>query len=65
MAGQSTASDKASILARIKPPAFPKIGAIHLESNVNLYLSESATLPFSTDPKDYLPVVFMRLPAWI
>src|SRR5579863_113701 len=35
-------------------------GAVHLESNVNLYLSEGATLLFSTDPKDYLPVVYTR-----
>ena len=35
-------------------------GAIHLESNVNLYLSEEATLLFSTDPKDYLPLVYTR-----
>jgi polygalacturonase len=35
-------------------------GAIHLESNVNLYLSEGATLLFSTDPADYLPVVYTR-----
>jgi polygalacturonase len=105
MADQSTVSDKASILARIKSPVFPSrdfdirqfgaeeggrklcteavrkaieachaagggrvvippgrflTGAIHLESNVNLYLSEGATLLFSTNPKDYLPVVFTR-----
>jgi polygalacturonase len=35
-------------------------GAIHLESNVNLHVSEGATLLFSRDPKDYLPVVFTR-----
>jgi polygalacturonase len=35
-------------------------GAIHLESNVDLHVSEGATLLFSTDPKDYLPVVFTR-----
>ncbi len=34
-------------------------GAIHLESNVNLHLSEDATLKFSTDPADY-PVVYTR-----
>lgn len=32
-------------------------GAIHLEDNVNLHLAEGAVLQFSTDPKDYLPVV--------
>ncbi len=35
-------------------------GAIHLKSNVNLFLSEGATLKFSTDPAKYLPVVFTR-----
>ena len=34
-------------------------GAVHLESKVNLHLSEGATLRFSTDPKDY-PIVFTR-----
>ena len=94
-----------SILARIKPPRFPKrtlyldrfgakpdgrtdctaafraaidqcskagggrvvvpagtylTGAIHLKSNVNLEVSDGATIKFSTNPKDYLPVVFSR-----
>jgi polygalacturonase len=35
-------------------------GAIHLKSNVNLFLSDKATLKFSTDPNKYLPVVFTR-----
>src|SRR5262245_46536115 len=35
-------------------------GAIHLKSNVNLYLSDGATLKFSTDPEKYLPVVYTR-----
>jgi polygalacturonase len=35
-------------------------GPIHLENNVNLYLSLGATLLFSTDPQDYLPNVFTR-----
>jgi polygalacturonase len=35
-------------------------GAVHLESNVNLHLEEGATLAFSRDAKDYLPVVFTR-----
>jgi unsaturated rhamnogalacturonyl hydrolase len=34
-------------------------GAIHLKSNVNLHVSEGATLRFSTDPNHY-PVVFTR-----
>ena len=35
-------------------------GPIHLKSNVHLYLSEGATLLFSQEFKDYLPVVFVR-----
>ncbi len=35
-------------------------GAIHLKSNVNLYVSEGATLKFSTDAEKYLPVVYTR-----
>ncbi len=32
-------------------------GPIHLKSNVNLHLEEGAEVKFSTDKKDYLPVV--------
>lgn len=35
-------------------------GAIHLLSNVNLHLTEGAVIRFSTDPKDYLPLVLTR-----
>ncbi|MGB9456197.1 MAG: glycoside hydrolase family 28 protein [Bryobacteraceae bacterium] len=35
-------------------------GAIHLASNVNLHLEDGATLRFSRDPQDYLPVVLTR-----
>jgi unsaturated rhamnogalacturonyl hydrolase len=35
-------------------------GAIHLQSNVNLHISEGATLKFSTDPSKYLPAVYTR-----
>jgi len=35
-------------------------GPIHLKSNVNLYISEKATIKFYTDPAKYLPVVFTR-----
>lgn len=35
-------------------------GAIHLKSNVNLHIQKDATLKFSIDPKDYLPLVFTR-----
>jgi polygalacturonase len=35
-------------------------GAIHLDNNVNLHVSEGATLRFSQKPEDYLPVVYTR-----
>lgn len=35
-------------------------GAVHLKSNVNLYLAQDAVLRFSDNPEDYLPVVFTR-----
>lgn len=42
------------------PPGVFLSGAIHLRSNIDLHLSEGATIRFSTDPKDYLPVVRTR-----
>lgn len=35
-------------------------GPVYLKSNVNLYLSKGSRLLFSTNPKDYLPVVQTR-----
>jgi len=35
-------------------------GAIHLLSNVDLHVEAGATVLFSQDPNDYLPVVFTR-----
>ena len=35
-------------------------GAVHLKSNVNLHISKDATLKFSMNPKDYLPIVHTR-----
>ena len=35
-------------------------GPIHLDNNINLYVSKGAELLFSQDFKDYLPVVFSR-----
>ncbi|MDH7603338.1 MAG: glycoside hydrolase family 28 protein [Melioribacter sp.] len=35
-------------------------GPIHLKSNVNLHLEEGTIIKFSTNPDDYLPVVFTR-----
>lgn len=46
---------------RVKVPAGTFLTAnIYLKSNVNLHLEEGSTLLFSTNPKDYLPVVFAR-----
>jgi polygalacturonase len=44
----------------VVPPGTYLTGAIHLKSNVNLEISEGATIKFSQNPKDYLPVVFSR-----
>lgn len=44
----------------VVPPGTYLTGAIHLKSNVNLEVSEGATIKFSQNPKDYLPVVFSR-----
>ncbi len=35
-------------------------GAIHLKSNVNLHVQKDATIKFSTNPNDYLPLVHTR-----
>lgn len=35
-------------------------GAVHLRDDVNLHVAEGATLLFSTDPDDYLPLVLTR-----
>jgi polygalacturonase len=35
-------------------------GPIHLQSNVNLYVSSGATIKFSQDTSKYLPLVFSR-----
>jgi polygalacturonase len=35
-------------------------GPIHLKSNVNLHVTQDATIKFSREPKDYLPLVFSR-----
>ena len=42
----------------IIPPGEWLTKKIHLKSNVNLHLSQGATLLFSEDPQDYLPAVF-------
>ena len=35
-------------------------GAVRLESNVNLHVAAGGTLAFSSDPRDYLPLVLTR-----
>jgi polygalacturonase len=42
------------------PPGRFLTGPIHLRSNMNLHLSDDATIAFSTDPAAYLPVVLTR-----
>lgn len=42
------------------PPGDWLTGAIHLKSHVNLHLAEGATVHFSNDLEDYLPVVHVR-----
>lgn len=40
------------------PPGEWLTKKVHLKSNVNLHISDGATLLFSEDPNDYLPAVF-------
>jgi polygalacturonase len=42
------------------PPGVFLTGPIHLRSNVDLHVSEGATLRFRRDPEAYLPVVLTR-----
>src|ERR1044072_4112067 len=44
----------------VVPAGVFQTGAVHLKSNVNLYISEGATLKFDPDPAKFLPVVFTR-----
>ena len=44
----------------VEPAGTFVTGAIHLKSNVNLHVSAGATIKFSKNPGDYLPVVFTR-----
>jgi len=67
-AGDSTAAITQAIAACHKagggrvviPAGIFLTGAIHLKSNVNLHVSEGATLQFIPDPARYLPVVLTR-----
>src|SRR5262245_2103040 len=42
------------------PPGVWLTGPVHLKSNIELHLAEGATLKFSSDPRQYLPPVFVR-----
>ena len=44
----------------VVPAGTYETGPIHLLSNVNLHVTESATLSFYADPEKYLPLVFTR-----
>jgi polygalacturonase len=44
----------------VVPPGRFLTGAIRLESDVELHVSEGATLAFETDPRAYLPTVLTR-----
>ena len=44
----------------VVPSGIFMTGAIHLQSNVNLHVSEGATLKFSAKPEQYMPLVFTR-----
>ncbi len=60
IAGAIEACNRAGGGSVIVPAGTFLTGAIHLKSNVNLHLQKDAVLLFSTDPKDFLPVVFSR-----
>lgn len=45
----------------IVPEGMFLTGSIHLENNVNLYISRNGILMFSTDRQKYLPVVITRM----
>ncbi|GJM36492.1 MAG: glycoside hydrolase [Saprospiraceae bacterium] len=44
----------------VPPGEYIVNGPIHLKSNINLHISEGATVKFSTNSDHYLPVVFTR-----
>ncbi|MFC0876071.1 glycoside hydrolase family 28 protein [Saccharicrinis sp. FJH2] len=44
----------------IVPEGTYRTGAIHLLNNVNLHITANAVVKFSTNPDDYLPVVYTR-----
>ena len=44
----------------VVPSGITETGPIRLRSRVNLFLSEGSVVRFSTDPKQYLPLVYTR-----
>ncbi|MBF8193598.1 glycoside hydrolase family 28 protein [Nonomuraea sp. K274] len=59
--GQAIAACAAAGGGRVLVPAGTYLtGAIHLADNVELHLEAGATIKFSRDPADYLPVVYTR-----
>jgi polygalacturonase len=44
----------------VVPAGVTQTGPIRLKSRVNLFLSDGAVVKFSTDPKQYLPLVYTR-----
>jgi polygalacturonase len=55
-----TACNRAGGGRVVVPPGVRTVQPIRLLSRVNLHLSAGAVLKFTTDPKQYLPVVFTR-----
>ena len=55
-----TACNRAGGGRVVVPPGIRTVQPIRLLSRVNLYLSAGAVLKFTTDPNQYLPVVFTR-----
>ena len=59
--GQAIAACHAAGGGRVVVPAGRfATGPIHLRSNVNLHVTEGATIAFARDPRAYLPPVFTR-----
>ena len=58
---QAIAACAAAGGGRVDVPAGDFVtGAVHLKSNVELHLERGATLRFSRQPRDYLPLVYTR-----
>lgn len=60
MAAIAEASSQGGGRVVLPPGTWLSEGPIHLESRIELHVAEGATLLFSPDPADYLPVVHTR-----